>query len=87
MCSLGAAPDAGSAMITATLKGKLPGALADDIAAAIEKACQQGMRVDEASCVVVAVAADHARRAYGDGYLPSLAKIIEMQAGKPLPRR
>ena len=74
-------------MTTATLKGKLPSALAEDITAAIEKACQQGMRVDEASCVVVAVAADHARRAYGDSYLPNLAKIIEWQAGKPLLRR
>ena len=63
-------------MSHAMMKGALPNNLANEVSDAIYKALKSGMETDEAVCVVIAVAADYARGAYGDGYLPELAKVI-----------
>jgi hypothetical protein len=56
-----------------------------EISDAIHRATKRGMRVDEAACVVVSVAADYARGAYGDEYLESLCTVIRERAQHPLP--
>jgi hypothetical protein len=45
------------------LSGPLPQALMNEISDAIHRATKRGMRVDEATCVVVSTAADYARGA------------------------
>lgn len=70
-----------------SLTGPLPAALANDVSDAIHRALKMGMAVDEACCVVVAVAADYARDSYGDAYLLGLASVVAGQAGRPNPAR
>jgi hypothetical protein len=65
--------------------GPLPSALGNKISDAIFEAIQNGMEVDEATCVVVAVAADYARESYGGGYLAELAGIVLTRAERPRP--
>ncbi len=66
------------------LTGELPARLANEVSDAIHRALQSGMEADEAACVAAAVAADYARRAYGDEYLPALASVVARRAEKPL---
>ena len=69
-----------------TLTGPLPAQLASAISDAIHAALEMGMEHDEAACVVVAVAADYGRMAYGDAYLKGLANVVLNAAGKPAPQ-
>lgn len=70
---------------SAVLTGKLPGTLANAVSDAIFAATQRGMDLDEACCIVVAVAADYARGHYSNAYLPQLAEIVTDRANRPLP--
>jgi hypothetical protein len=72
-------------MSETTLTGRLPAELANAVSDAISSALKRGMEIDEAACVVAAVAADYARREYGDVYLEALAEIVKMRAGTPMP--
>lgn len=67
------------------LSGQLPTDLANEVSDAIHRALERGMDVDEAVCVVAAVAADYARSEYGDAFLPQLASIVTAQAGRRKP--
>lgn len=66
--------------------GPLPNDFANVIAAAIDKAQEDGLDLDVAVCVAAGVCADYARAEYGDKYLDALAYIVRSRAGKPLPR-
>lgn len=70
---------------SARLTGQLPMQLGQAVSDAIHAAVARGMEVDEAVCVTAAVAADYARRGYGDAYLAELAKIVLARASEPLP--
>ena len=72
-------------MDNATLTGKLPAKLANEISDAISRALESGMQTDEAASVVVSVAADYARGEYGDGYLNGLASVVTSRAGRTIP--
>jgi hypothetical protein len=65
--------------------GKSFSQLANAISDAIFDATQRGMDLDEACCVVVAVAADFARGHYGNEYLPSLADVVTERRNHALP--
>ncbi len=66
---------------------RLP-ALANQIAMTIEAACERlGLDVDEALCIVVAVAADYGRSEYGNDFLPKLAEVVATRADMPMPER
>lgn len=67
------------------MRGQLPNELAQAVSAAIFQALQKGMEPDEAACVVVAVATDYARNAYGPEYLPLLASVVIARAEMPEP--
>jgi hypothetical protein len=60
-------------------------ALGNEISDAIFRAISAGMGIDDAVCIVAAVAADYARGEYGDEYLKSLAQVVTKQAGQPMP--
>lgn len=66
--------------------GAMPNDFANVIAAAIDKAQEDGLDLDVAVCVAVGVCADYARAEYSDKYLDALAYIVKSRAGKPLPR-
>ncbi|GLI25627.1 hypothetical protein GGQ86_000386 [Xanthobacter flavus] len=68
-----------------TVSGDLPTTLANTISDAIHAALSKGMEPDAACCVAVAIVADYARTAYGDGYLADLAGVLLTRAGAPLP--
>ena len=70
-----------------TLTGRLPMELANAVSGAISNALKMGMEIDEAACVVAAVAADYARREYGDVYLEELAEIVKTRASVPMPEK
>jgi hypothetical protein len=59
--------------------------LGNAISDAIHDALSRGMAMDEAVCVVVAVAADYARGEYGASYLPSLAEVVIERGSHPMP--
>lgn len=63
-----------------TISGKLPRDLGQSVSDAIYKACTSGMSVDEAASVVVAVAADYWRDAYGAQTVGRLAEVIKDRA-------
>lgn len=65
------------------MRGKLPAALANQVSDAIRAAIERGMEVDEAACVVVAVAADYARDGYGIAYLSDLAAVVKSRNERP----
>lgn len=60
--------------------------LGNAVSDAIFAASGRGMALDEACCVVVAVAADYARGHYGDAYLDDLADVVRKQRNQPLPK-
>lgn len=62
------------------ISGPLPAKLGNAVSTAIHEALSQGMKTDEAACVVVAVACDYARHAYGNGFLDYLAYVVLMRA-------
>lgn len=72
-------------MKVVTITGQPPADLANAVSDAIHDAMENGMAIDEAACVVAGVAADYARREYGDQYLNDLARVVTMHAGLPLP--
>lgn len=65
--------------------GRLPAVLANAVSDAIMAAVHNGMGVDEAACVVVAVAADYGRGNYNNEYLASLANVVTERANHALP--
>lgn len=69
------------------LTGRLPAALAVAVSDAIHAAVSNGMQVDEAVCIVVAVAADYARGEYGNKYLKDLASVVIERGSIPMPER
>jgi hypothetical protein len=69
----------------ATVTGELPARVANATSDVIHLALRHGMETDEITCIVVTVAADYARLAYGDAYLTELAKLIEERADAPAP--
>jgi hypothetical protein len=68
-------------MKTAILTGQLPAALANCVSDVIRAALTKGMQPDEAVSIVLRVAADHGREAYGDGYLDQLSELIKTFRG------
>lgn len=60
----------------------LGNAISDAIVAAVNK---DGLGLDDAVCIAIAVAADYGRAAYGTRYLASLAQIVLLRAGMPEP--
>jgi hypothetical protein len=72
-------------MGSATLTGRLPAELANQVSAAIAAALERGAETDEACCVAVQVAADYWRRRYGEGTLETLSKVLLRRAQMPLP--
>lgn len=68
------------------VSGAMPNDFANVIAAAIDKAQDDGLDLDVAVCVAIGVCADYARAEYGDKYLDALAWVVQSRAGKPLPR-
>lgn len=70
-----------------TATGALPRDLGNGVSDAIHAALIRGMEIDEAACIVIAVACDYARGQYGDAFLESLVKIVRGQRGKPLPQQ
>lgn len=64
----------------ATVTGETPAILGNAVSDAIYAATSKGMGIDEAVSVVVAVAADYARDAYGPEYVVELAKALTLQA-------
>jgi hypothetical protein len=69
------------AMTAGRLTGRLPAELGNAVSDAIHAAVAAGMAMDEAVCVVVAVAADYGRLEYGAGYLRELADVVMRRDG------
>ncbi len=67
---------------SSVLQGRLPADLGNAVSDAIYTATGKGMEMDEASCVVLTVVCDYARRSYGDAYLDQLAHLIMAQKGR-----
>jgi hypothetical protein len=61
------------------------GELSNGVSTAITAALARGMSVEEATCVVVQVAADYARRAYGSACLQQLAEVVIWRGSRPNP--
>jgi hypothetical protein len=59
--------------------------LANAVSDAVNAALKRGMAADEAACVVVQVAADYARGAYGNAYLLELAQVVIDRGSFPAP--
>mgnify|MGYP005828114093 CR=1 FL=1 len=59
--------------------------LGNAVAEAIQAALNSGMEVNEATCVVAQVAADYARRHYGNAFLPGLCHVSINRGNDPLP--
>ena len=69
----------------ATIRGKLPGKLAEAVSEAMVAAKADGMEFESICGIVIGVAADYWRLKYGDDSLEQLATVVIAQRGRPLP--
>lgn len=60
--------------------------LANAVSDAVAAARDHGMEIDECVSVVVTVAADYGRAAYGDDFLDALADLLLRRVNDPLPK-
>lgn len=68
------------------ISGKAQAVLANKISDAMFAATNAGMELDEAVCVVLAVAADYGRYVYGESHLERLAEVVRRRKDYPLPK-
>lgn len=62
------------------LSGSLPRDLGNAVSDAIWDACERGLSLDAAICVVLAVAADYAKQDIGDHFVERFTEIAKMNA-------
>jgi hypothetical protein len=67
-----------------TVNGPDQSEFANRISKVISDAEKNGMAIDEAVCIAVAVASDYALHNYGKDYLDFLAKIVLAKKNKPV---
>jgi len=72
-------------MTGATLTGRLPAELANNVSQALAAAIRRGAAADEACCVAAQVVADYWRSAYGNATLQTLGQVVLQRAEAPLP--
>lgn len=70
----------------ATLTGRTPATLANEVSDAINKALRAGMEPDAAISVAMQVLIDHACHAYGPSYPAALARVIPAMVERSLLR-
>lgn len=64
------------------LNGALPRDLGNAVSDAIFGACEKGMDLDAALCVVIAVAADYAKQDIGPHFIERFTEIAKMNAAR-----
>ena len=72
-------------MAGATLTGRLPAELANNVSAALRSAIARGAATDEACCVAAQVVADYWRSKYGNETLGTLCQVVLKRGEAPLP--
>lgn len=78
----------GKFVFAPNVRGSKHNNLAEAITRAIVQAVnEEGLRLDDAVCVTVSVAADFARAEIDDGYLDGLAQVVRDRRNYPKPTR